>query len=102
MGLHDDRLEVFPGATHLMTPPQGRSRGDGRHGHVGDCRHVIHALRRKPFRRRRTFGSTALPGLLCRDPLFPREACRRLFEAAMDALPAKRACRLTVDALAFA
>ena len=91
--LHDDRLEVFLGATHPMTLPRGRSPGDGRHGHVVDYRHVIHALRRKPM---------ALPGLLYRDQLFPRDACRRLFEAAMGALPAKRACRLTVDALALA
>ena len=91
--LHDDRLEVFLGATHLMTLPRGRSRGDGRHGHVVDHRHVIHALRRKPM---------ALPGLLYRDQLFPRGAYRRLFEAAMAALPAKRACRLTLDALALA
>ena len=91
--LHDDRLEVFLGATHLMTLPRGRSRGDGRHGHVVDYRHVIHALRRKPM---------ALPGLLYRDQLFPREAYRRLFEAAMAALPVKRACRLAVDALALA
>ena len=91
--LHDDRLEVFLGATHLMTLPRGRSRGDGRHGHVVDYRHVIHALRRKPM---------ALPALLYRDQLFPRVAYRHLFEAAMDALPAKRACRLTVDALALA
>lgn len=91
--LHDDRLELFLGATHLMTLPRGRSRGDGRHGHVVDYRHVIHALRRKPM---------ALPGLIYRDQLFPREAYRHLFEAAMDALPAKRACRLTVDALALA
>ena len=91
--LHDDRLELFLGATHLMTLPRGRSRRDGRHAHVVDYRHVIHALRRKPM---------ALPGLLYRDQLFPRKAYRRLFEAAMAALPAKRACRLTVDALALA
>ena len=91
--LHDDRLELFLGATRLMTLLRGRSRSNGRHGHVVDYRHVIHALRRKPG---------ALPGLVYRDQLFPREACRRLFEAAMAALPAKRACRLTVDALALA
>lgn len=63
--IHDDRLEVFLGASHLMTLPRGRSPGDGRHAHVVDYRHVIHALRRKPG---------ALPGLVYRDQLFPREA----------------------------
>ncbi len=91
--IHDDRLELFLGATHLTTLPRGRSPGHGRHAHVVDYRHVIHALRRKPM---------ALPGLVYRDQLFPREAYRRLFEAAMGALPAKRACRLTIDALALA
>jgi hypothetical protein len=91
--LHDDRLEVFLGATHLMTIARGRAHGDGRHGHVVDYRHVIHTLRRKPM---------ALSGLLYRDQLFPREAYRRLFDAAMAAMPEDRACRLTVDALALA
>ena len=63
--LHDDRLDAFLGSTHLMTLPRGRSPGDGRHAHVVDYRHVIYALRRKPM---------ALPGLLYRDQLFPREA----------------------------
>lgn len=91
--VHDDRLELFLGATHLMALSRGRSRGDGRHGHVVDYRHVIHALRRKPM---------ALPRLLYRDQLFPREAYRRLFDAAMEALPEVQACRLVVDTLALA
>ena len=91
--LHDDRLEVFLGATHLITLPRGRSHTNGRHGHVIDYRHVIHALRRKPM---------ALPGLVYRDQLFPRDAYRRLYEAAMEALPEKQACRLVVDVLALA
>ena len=44
----------------------------------------------------------ALPGLVHRDQLFPRDACRRLYHAAMAALPAKKACRLVVGALALA
>ena len=91
--LHDDRLEVFLGATQLMTLPRGRGYGDRRRAHVVDYRHVIHALRRKPM---------ALPGLAYRDQLFPRDAYRRLYDAAMEALPAKAACRLTVDVLALA
>lgn len=100
--IHDDRLEVFLGGTHLMTLPRGRGYGDRRRAHVVDYRHVIHALRAKPFRRRRTSGSTALPGLVYRDQLFPRDAYRRLYDAAMAALPEKAACRLVVDALALA
>ena len=100
--IHDDRLEVFLGGTHLMTLPRGRGYGDRRRAHVVDYRHVIHALRAKPFRRRRTSGSTALPGLVYRDQLFPRDAYRRLYDAAMAALPEKAACRLVVGALALA
>jgi hypothetical protein len=91
--LHDDRLEVFLGGTPLMTLPRGRGYGDRRRAHVVDYRHVIHALRAKPM---------ALPGLVYRDQLFPRDAYRRLYDAAMAALPAKAACRLVVDALALA
>ena len=91
--LHDDRLELFLGATHLMMRARGRSQGDGRHGHVVDYRHVIHALRRKPG---------ALPGLVYRNQLFPRAAYRDLFEAAMAVLPQAQASRLVVEALFLA
>src|SRR2546421_3295417 len=37
-----------------------------------DYRHVIHALRKKPM---------ALPNLVYRDQLFPRQAYRKAFEA---------------------
>ena len=91
--LHDDRLDLYLGATHLLTLPRGRGYGDNKRGHVVDYRHVIHALRRKPM---------ALPGLVYRDQLFPRDAYRQLYEAAMAALPEKAACRLTVDILSLA
>jgi hypothetical protein len=91
--IHDDRLEVFLGGTQLMTLPRGRGYGDRRRAHVVDYRHVIHALRAKPM---------ALPGLVYRDQLFPRDAYRRLYDAAMAALPEKAACRLVVDTLALA
>jgi hypothetical protein len=91
--LHDDRLDLYLGATHLLTLPRGRGYGDQRRGHVVDYRHVIHALRRKPM---------ALPGLVYRDQLFPRDAYRQLYEAAIVALPEKAACKLTVGSLALA
>ena len=64
--LYDDRLDCFLGATQLMTLRRGRPpHGSGKHGHVVDYRHVIHALRRKPM---------ALLNLVYRDQLFPRRA----------------------------
>jgi len=91
--IHDDRIEVFLGGTHLTTLPRGRGYGDNRRGHVVDYRHVIHSLRAKPG---------ALPGLVYRDQLFPRDAYRRLYDAAMEALPERAACKLVVGALAIA
>src|SRR3546814_8780735 len=65
--LYDDRLELFLGGTPLFTLPRGRAERSGKHGHVVDYRHVIHALRRKPM---------ALLNLVYRHQLFPREAYR--------------------------
>ncbi len=48
--LHDDRLELFLGGTHLMTLPRGRAPNNGKHGHVVDYRHVIHSLRASRWR----------------------------------------------------
>ena len=47
--LYDDRLECFLGATPLTTLRRGRPHSSGKHGHVVDYRHVIHAVRRKPM-----------------------------------------------------
>lgn len=91
--LHDDRLEVFLGGTHLLTLPRGRAHPDGRHDQVVNYHHVIHALRRKPM---------ALLNLVYRDRLFPREAYRRAFEVLCEALPERQACRIAVDLLALA
>ena len=91
--LYDDRLEVFIGATHLLTLPRGRAGRDGRHDQVVNYHHVIHSLRRKPM---------ALLNLVYRDQLFPREAYRLAFDALRDALPERQACRIMVDLLALA
>ena len=91
--LYDDRLDVYLGGTHQMTLPRGRARANGKHDHVVDYRHVIHALRRKPM---------ALMGLVYRDKLFPRQAYGRAFDAMITTLPARAACRTMVDLLALA
>jgi len=91
--VHDDRIEVLLSSTHLMTLPRSHGYGTDRRGHVVDYRHVIHALRAKPG---------ALPGLVYRDQLFPRDAYRRLYDAAMATLPERTACKLVVGALAIA
>ncbi len=46
--IFDDRLECFLGATPVATLPRGRPVSDKQGGRMVDCRHVIHALRRKP------------------------------------------------------
>jgi hypothetical protein len=47
--LYDDRLDLFIGGTALMTLTRGRPAAIGKHAHVVDYRHVIHAPRRKPI-----------------------------------------------------
>ncbi len=91
--LYDDRLELYLGSTLQMTTPRGRAKANGAHDHVIDYRHIIHSLRRKPM---------ALMGLVYRDKLFPRPAYRRAFDALIDALPTRMACRITVELLALA
>ena len=91
--LYDDRLECFLGATPLMTLRRGRPHPSGKHGHVVDYRHIIHALRRKPM---------ALLNLVYREQLFPRPAYQRAFEALLEGSGEKRACRTMVGLLALA
>jgi hypothetical protein len=91
--LFDDRLDVFVGGTLLMTLARGRTPANGKHAHVVDYRHVIHALRRKPM---------ALLNLVYREQLFPRDAYRQTFDRLLEKLPAKSACRLMVSLLALA
>lgn len=91
--LFDDRLDVFIGGTPLMTLPRGRAHASGKHDQVVNYRHVIHSLRRKPM---------ALLNLVYRDRLFPREAYRRTFDALLERLPERQACRTMVELLAMA
>jgi hypothetical protein len=76
-----------------MTLSRGRSTASGKHGHVVDYRHVIHALRRKPM---------ALLNLVYRDQLFPRDAYRLTFERLLEKTSEKSACQLMVGLLALA
>src|ERR1700681_528610 len=72
---------------------RGRPPTTGKHAHVVDYRHVIHALRRKPM---------ALLNVVYRDQLFPREAYRRTFDRLLETMAEKPACRLMVNLLALA
>ncbi len=91
--LFDNRLDIFIGGTHLTTLPRGRAHASGKHGQVVDYRHVIHALRRKPM---------ALLNLVYRDQLFPRLAYRRTFDALLERLSERQACRVMVELLGLA
>jgi hypothetical protein len=91
--LYDDRLDLLLGGTPLMTLNRGRPGPNGKHGHVADYRHVIHALRRKPM---------ALLSLVYRDQLFPREAYRLTFERLREELAPRAACKLMVELLSLA
>ena len=91
--LYDDRLECRLGSTLLLTLRRGRPQAHGKHGHVVDYRHVIHALRRKPM---------ALRNLVYREQLFPRPPYARAFEALLAAETERQACRTMVGLLALA
>ena len=91
--LYDDRLELFLGSTALMTLRRGRSGPNGKHGHVVDYRHVIHALRRKPM---------ALLNLVYREQIFPREAYRLTFDRLCEPLSPRAACKTMVELLSLA
>ena len=91
--LYDDRLALFVGSTPLMSLTRGRADAHGKHGHVVDYRHVIHALRRKP---------QALLNFAYREQLFPRVAYRRTFDVLLEQLDERTACRQMVGLLALA
>ena len=90
--IYDDRLELWLGASPILTLPRGRppARGRGGHAHVVNYHHVIHSLRAKP---------QALAGLRYRDQLFPRTAYRRCWDALSAALDRRSACRIMVGLL---
>jgi len=69
---------------------------------VVNYHHVIHSLRRKPFRQWRTCGSTALLGLVYRDQLFPRQTFRDVFDVMREQTSDREACRMMVDLSALA
>jgi hypothetical protein len=77
----------------MMTLRRGQPVSDRKGGHVVDYRNVIHALRKKPM---------AVPNLVYRDQLFPRQAYRKAFELLRAELGDKRACQVTVELLALA
>jgi hypothetical protein len=91
--LFDDRVELFVGGTHVLTLDRGRPGRNGKHGHVVDYRHVIHALRRKPM---------ALLNLVYRDQLWPRDAYRHMFDHLCERLGERAACKLMVELLSLA
>ncbi|EQD61134.1 transposase [mine drainage metagenome] len=91
--LYDDRVQLLIGGTPLMTLRRGRPGPDGKHGHVVDYRHVIHALRKKPM---------ALMNLVYRDQLFPREAYRSTFEWLLEHHGERIACKTVVELLSLA
>jgi len=91
--LYDDRVELFVGGTRVLSLVRGRPGRDGKHGHVVDYHHVIHALRRKPM---------ALLNLVYRDQLWPREAYRHMFDYLCDRLSDRSACKLMVELLSLA
>ena len=91
--LYDDRVQLLIGGTPLLTLRRGRPAPDGKHGHVVDYHHVIHALRKKPM---------ALMSLVYRDQLFPREAYRRTFEFLLERHGERIACKTVVELLSLA
>ena len=94
--VHDDRIEAYLGAAHMLTLPRGRApskRAARTTTHIVDYRHVIASLRAKPG---------ALAGLTYRDALWPRTAYRRAWEALIVVRPTREAARTMVGLLALA
>ncbi len=86
----DDRIDLFAGASFVLTLPRARVTRQGPYRYVFSYHHVIHSLRQKPV---------ALTGLTYRDQLFPRQAFRGLFDRMLEQTSDKQACRMIVDLL---
>ncbi|NCO16075.1 MAG: IS21 family transposase [Alphaproteobacteria bacterium] len=91
--IYDDRLDMFLGASCLVTLPRARATRHGPHQHVVNYHHVIHSLRKKPM---------ALMGLVYRDQLFPRQAFRDMLAFLLEQTGEREACRMAVNLLALA
>lgn len=94
--VHDDRIDAYLGAAHMLRLPRGRApaKTAGRTTtHIVDYRHVIGSLRAKPG---------ALAGLTYRDALWPRTAYRRAWDALISAQSTREAARTMVGLLALA
>lgn len=91
--LYDDRVQLLIGGTPVLRLSRGRPGPGGKHGHVVDYRHVIHALRKKPM---------ALLNLVYREQLFPREAYRHTFEFLLEHQGERSACKTVVELLSLA
>ena len=66
----------------------------GHRVHVINYHHVIHALRRKPFRQRRISGSMALCNSVYRDNLFPRTEYSEAWRVLQRDLPRRDIARI--------
>ena len=91
--LYDDRLDVFIGGSHLMTLPRGQVHANGKHDQVVNYRHVILAPPQADGAPQPRLSGSALP---------PAKPYRRTFDALLQRLPEKQACRIVVDLLALA
>ena len=99
--LYDDRLDCFVGQSLMLALRRGRSGDGGRHGHVVDCRHAIHSLRRKPMALLK-LGRPSRFDRVCRDALFPRTEHRLAWERLLAAGDPRAACKAMVALLALA
>jgi hypothetical protein len=94
--VHDDRIDAYLGAAHMLTLPRGRApaKTAGRTTtHIVDYRHIIGSLRAKPG---------ALAGLTYRGALWPRTAYRRAWDALISVQSTREAARTMVGLLALA
>jgi len=91
--IYDDRLVCWLGTTRLLTLPRRFHKRGARRQRVGDYRHLIGALVRKPQAFRRS---------IFRDELYPRPVFRRAWEMIDGHLEPRKACRVYVGLLHLA